>query len=281
MKDNKNNLPIKTDFFKPLAKKTTERPFDSARHERLMQTVQRKESLLLYSKENQKNYIQIDSRRSGAKGFGSASMREIVKASLSDPDCKGNVVNIASESSHLFHLKMGMMPSYESRLYLEEKYGALESIVNTFVSCRDLSKMKAVDQQFLKIVYRLEKAIPDDQNITNKDLLENLDFLATLITKKSSMSDFFIPMLIAKLKSNIGVERPNTESFGQIKMCLSPIAKERWRDAITRNIEFEPFRDFSHLLPYMTEQQKLELNDVLIQQAQALKKSSIESSCSP
>ena len=252
--------------------KTNNVPFDETRHKQLLNF-----GIMSYTLEQ--DALFINKRTSNAAGFGTASMRELVGISLSKRD--GKIRTQAAWSSHIFHLKMGMIPEQKSTFYVKTMYGfcglscireiiALSSVV-------ELSKNNLLIEEF-KWIYRLEYKLEAEKEVSNQDLFESIPYFKDLLNKKIDyLQHDFIPDLLGVLKGSIGNNRPDTSTWGSIVMSLSPLGKERWQNAINRKIEFQPFRDFAHLHPYMTPGQRKELTEILIQHEAALKKTSDES----
>lgn len=141
----------------------------------------------------QDNCVYIDYIYSDAPGSGMQTIRELVKLSLAS-GFDGNIKLEAFDSSHIFHLYMGMIP---------------------------------------------------DLSILDRQEAEKVSFI----------QEIFAPGLLNILESNIGNARPDTSLLGNVPMILSSAGKTRWKGAIESDKPFEPFRDFSHLSPYFTQEQ--------------------------
>ncbi|HVV69040.1 MAG TPA: hypothetical protein VHE99_08440 [Gammaproteobacteria bacterium] len=116
-KENKLRGPagVGSNFF-PKVKKEDDIPFDAENHKKLL-----KEGGF-YDYRICEDYLYIQRRESRKVGFGTASTRHLVEISLNNPKLKGNVRTEADFSSHIFHLKMGMIPE-GNVFYVSGKYG--------------------------------------------------------------------------------------------------------------------------------------------------------------
>lgn len=94
-----------------------------------------------------------------------------------------------------------------------------------------------------------EKEFPKVELITNKDLLDNREFLLGLQNRKVSyISNVFIHRLLdifenhlskIEAKSSIFPEKyPQTTFLGPVKMVSSPQGKERWLEAVKKGTPF-------------------------------------------
>jgi len=98
----------------------------------------------------------------------------------------------------------------------------------------------------------------------------------------------FIPDFLEILQNNIGVKYPKTYDLNPcsydvdsgIDMTLSEEGKVRWSKVIKEGVEFELFRDFAQLRPYMTEEQIKQIDEILEKNrmANSLNKKTVNSS---
>jgi len=244
-----------------------ETPFAQVRHDNLLSR-----GTIQYHEEPGKNRMYIVKRVAGhkGKGYGTAAMRLVVEESFSK-GYQGNVSSETSWSSHLFHLKMGMIPVDRELDYVTTVYGYFVGRT-ALMELRDNSYIQQDLTQILKIL-RKEKNIPNDQVLTETSLSENenREFLLDLLEKRISyLSDYFIPTLIALLDKTCNEAFPDTDIFSCVPMDLSEEGKARWKDAIDREIEFKPFRNFEQLHPVMTDEQRVQMDYALAKRSAAL-----------
>ena len=132
---------------------------------------------------------------------------------------------------------------------------------------------------FLRVLLKTPK-----EEITNKIIIDNRDFLLSLLNKKSSfMHEEFIPYFLEFLEEHVGNKYPPTSKLLRdvgcdpelgLPMILSEEGKVRWQQAIKENKKFEPFKDFGILKSYMTEEQQEKLNTLVEKRNILLKESS-------
>jgi hypothetical protein len=216
-------------------------------------------SLLRYFKKDDSIYL--DYIASIGAGSGTRAMRCLVNMSI-DSGFDGKITLQACYSSHLFHLLMGMVPEERGIDYVKYYYGFMGP--EALKELRNNNKLDSCSLNKLKEILSKEKNIPEQQ-ITLKQILENRDFLLSLQEKKLSyIQNKFIPELLDILETSKDNKRPDTSYLTDIPMVLSEEGKKRWKNAIALNEEFEPFRDFAHLRPLMTQQQIKKLDKIFL-----------------
>lgn len=220
--------------------------------------------------ENNLSYVNLQrmvSRAPGQIGAGTNAFRTIMKFSF-DNQCQGNIHCTAAWSSHIFYLKMGMIPEDRVinpvRLYFGingekclEKF--LDDEVCEHEDIATLSRMLLLARGYN---IEFDKNLP---TIDKFDLYVSKDELLEFqVTKKFTfIKHSFIPQLLQILKSNINDPRPNTNGFGSINMKMSTLGIERWKSVLEQNLEFKSLRNFEVLHPYMSQETLNELNDIL------------------
>ena len=207
-------------------------------------------------------YIQTMNSREIGSGHGSSLMREAARHSLS-PGCEGRLALQATKSSHLFFLKMGLIPNTETGeiRYVEKRFGsegvkALEELQND-----DLDP-----DTIRTLVFMIRKEMRLSSLEESADAVEKHKGFLLELSKKtvpySYLQDEFIPSLLNLLEKDCGL-RPNTSSLYSVDMSLSEEGKNRWKEALDQDKPFQPFRRLEHLAPYMTETQKERLEKIL------------------
>ncbi len=73
----------------------------------------------------------------------------------------------------------------------------------------------------------------------------------------------FIPLVLGILQRANGSFRPSTKRLGSVPMVLSDDGLKVWKEAIEKNQEFVPFRNFEHLQKNMNEEQQSTLIELL------------------
>lgn len=175
----------------------------------------------------------------------------------------------AAYNSHLFYLKMGMIPQDQNRNYIYFKYGQVGfncfELLSDCKSFDDLCDLPTLALENLVRIYGKEKKLSADyiqDELTLEELYADKNFLFDLKEKTCSyMSAIFIPSLLTKLED--GGPQINTRDWTQVQMVLSEQGKARWLDSIDNKKPFVPFREFEHLEPYMNEEQKARLDKII------------------
>jgi len=212
----------------------------------------------------EKDHIFLDMVSSIGQGSGTRAMRCLVKESLAR-NFDGCVKLQANYSSHLFHLLMGMVPEEGQLDYLYYKHSfSAPPAVEALRRCQSSQQIPISELDTLKDILAYEKKIPKE-TITKDVIFDNKAFLLSLKNKKlSSLQTLFIPAFLDVLKElKAGKPRPDTSHLTAVNMVLSDAGKTRWKKAIAANAPFEPFRDFSHLRPYMTPSQQKKFDEIL------------------
>jgi uncharacterized protein YqcC (DUF446 family) len=200
-------------------------------------------------------------------GFGKTVMREVVKGALE----KEKTVSLdAVESSHIFHLYMGMIPKDRKESYVAMQYGRSGSKALTELRSNSVENLNPRTQKELFFILSEEKQLLKDQSPTTEELSKNRCFLLELDKNISYLTYQFIPSLLKILSNNLNVKCPDTTSLASVQMELSKEGKERWAKALSEQTEFDAFKKFEQLLPFMTEPQKEELAIILTLRSKAL-----------
>jgi hypothetical protein len=93
-------------------------------------------------------------------------------------------------------------------------------------------------------------------------ILKFLRLISALNDKEASfIRDQFIPDFLYSLET---CDDRNLNFSGSMNMELSREGEQRWREAIENDVEFEPFRKFEQLRPFMNEAQQQSLDSSLI-----------------
>lgn len=262
-------------FFTPSKEKESQ-SFDSKEHEKILRVGGKHDTQMEIRKDEPgKTYVWLEDvyTHSGAKGrgYGTAVMREAIKKSLDK--CEGRF-RLDGASSLLFHLKMGMMPRERLVNYIEHRYGIIGVNALKNKASPTASQLKTL----IEIIKEEAPEIPNPDSLTRTDiwkLFNGNEKLAKLSSKKVSyLREIFIPDLLQFLKANMGVKFPETpEAFGGVQMELSSSGLERWRETIEKDKVFVPFRQFEHLDPFMTPEQRKTLGEINESIAKAAQKS--------
>lgn len=217
--------------------------------------------LKTYSDLNKKCIViaQLFSNERGC-GFGAAAIRSQVQQSIAEK-FDGNIQLKASWSSHLFYLYMGLIPIDRPVSYIGLKYDYKARALKDLAKCTnetDLLKLTDRVIEYLKDIMHCEFKIPKEIDISLQDILNHRDDLIALEQKKAYyIKDVFIPWLLNVLKNNHGEKYPDTLESGPLWMMFAPEGKKRWLEAISKNNEFEPFRDLSHLKSYLADKDEI------------------------
>jgi len=236
------------------------------------------------------NAIHIERRSSNAKGsgFGTASMRHIVDTSF-QRGFEGNIYSQTSWSSHVFHLYMGMMPQANRSTHLLsycygsiglEKFGHFQNNSREVILDKRmfnsalnmalwLENNRSRSGVFLEMYDLLRSRGFEKPEHTADEMIANKEKILSLFNEEVPYITFtLVPQLISALRTN--QQFPDTNSWGSIDMVLSEEGKARWKNAIDNKFEFRPFKNFEQLQPYMSENQKEQLKEVLQNRSQAL-----------
>ena len=149
--------------------------------------------------------------------------------------------------SHIFFLKMGMIPddfplSYAAWEYGEEGYRALEA--------EKASDVRLRHYKVLREILENEQKFPEDS--------AHEVFKGVLERKYSFLKDIFVPRLFSLLNSKGGkAEFPDCSRLGAMNMRFSERGIKRWKNAIEDELPFVPFTNFEHLEPFLRDWQKI------------------------
>ncbi|ASQ46573.1 hypothetical protein [Legionella clemsonensis] len=207
-------------------------------------------------------YIKHMSANVKGNGFGRALMRAVVTEALEQ---NKKIFLDASWSSHIFHLFMGMIPRNLEQSYVEMMYGIVgKSALQALKQCKTLEDCTRLTNRTREtLLFILEKEMPESEN-TLENIFNKREQLLELLKKRASFITYrFIPDLLDILEREITEKYPNTEGLYSVPMELSQEGQARWDEAIHKNIEFESFKGFEQLYPFMTEEQKERLNLIL------------------
>lgn len=212
----------------------------------------------------EKVFSKIQGNGSGTKFF-----REFVAKSLSE--CSGKIELMAAWSSHVFWLKMGMLP-IEHSVSTETIHGLIIQITwEEFSETKKIleqpngfSLIESTKLKYLKLLVSVAKNIKLDQ-VTNEMILASENDLRDFMEKSWSYTkEVFINRLLRILKKTPPDQKiPNTNSLESVCMTLSPEGVQRWKEAIENDQPFVPFRKLEHLQPFMSDTQKQELEEIL------------------
>jgi hypothetical protein len=235
-----------------------------------------------------KHFIEIDEGQIGIyiarrvsyePGFGTASMRAIMQEYFSE-NCKGGIYNLASSTSHLFHLYMGMIPIDMQIGVVPARFGWIgEDVMRDLPSLQDRLKKGEECEEFtvkiLKgIIYyartnKVDRA--QAEQITTEDILGCQDELTELNKKTVSyISGSFIPLILRFLESCPGERQPRTDGLSCVNMKMSDAGMARWKAAIENKQPFVPFKRLEHLHAYMDDEQLQRLNQIMNLRERAL-----------
>lgn len=214
--------------------------------------------------------IFVEKRVSQASGFGTASTRKIVVESLK-AGFDGRFHNIAANSSHLFHLYMGMVP-VKFLAKFKEMYGmqgeaainAMQGILDKIYTKEELSDQEKRQLNTLKGILRDLKNLGQNETVTDQMIDDCKDDLRKF--KEEVLISFdveFIPKILDILERNPTERQPVTSSLGIKCMVLSDLGLQRWKEAIKDEKTFIPFKKLEHLECLMTADQKSRL-DVIV-----------------
>lgn len=246
-------------------------PFDADKHAKILRAGSH--VFHIQTAEERIHLTNVDARIKGS-GFGTAVMREMVKLSLKH-GYQGNIKADATRSSHLFHLYMGMIPVDRKQNLIQYEWGmGGEKIIDRLeqgIYFEDKIKLRS-DFDTLKSM--LQYATKSNLNFSENDILkeENIKLISSL--KNCSVSyvqALFIPMFLGFMENNCNKKYPDTGHWGSIAIKLSDEGKSRWKHAIDNETEFKPFRNFEHLHPFMSDEQKAKLVKLLEKRENFLK----------
>jgi hypothetical protein len=200
---------------------------------------------------------------SDGPGSGTQTMRELVKLSLA-LEFNGNIELEAFDSSHIFHLFMGMVPDetvLDSNGFSDV---AAQNQLSKLKACSDVNDIPDPNTVLFITLYLAEIYNKSNDEITKQMIFDNKEFLLSPEAGKISyIQDTFAPKLLDILESNTENKRPDTSSLGNVLMVLSDEGKTRWKRAIELSEPFEPFRDFSHLRSHMSPEQIQRLDQIV------------------
>ncbi|MGQ3892649.1 hypothetical protein [Legionella sp. CNM-4043-24] len=193
--------------------------------------------------------------------FGTTAIRKVADESIKT----GLKIKLnAAYSSHIFHLYMGMKPS-----------GSLQEFPLQDDERQVLNKLKAQDdfepapdekECLIKLLREEFRGVyPKKKEFQWEDVLYHRELLIGMLDKVHDTSIYFVTPLLNLLEGSIeaGRKHPDTSTLRAVPMEMSEEGHERWKTAIDNNSEFIPFRNFEHLHPFMTEQDRLRLNLIL------------------
>lgn len=213
-------------------------------------------------------HIFIDHRQSSqsASGWGTAITRFIVDISLKNPLIQGNILSDTSWSSHVFHLKMGMVPTKEwdslQRYFLtEEKTEEVINILQTFIElpAQDCAQLDHDELEQLESIYRYIRFIPQTQKIPIEELFNQKQIFIDLLTKGFPyLTHDFNNAILNALNKSIGKSAPNTESLYCINMKLSKEGLEAWKEDLNGTKKFQSLIYFPQLKMTPAQQNRLQ-----------------------
>lgn len=221
--------------------------------------------------------ICMEKIKSFTPGFGTASARKIVKISLENGG-EGRYHATAVDSSHLFHLYMGLVPIDRKSSLVSHKWGLLGYFaVKNYNTIQDklqknvgLTIQELSDLKFLKMILADLNGLNHDQ-ITNVMVSESQKEIDEI--KSQTFSYFtqdFIPRLLNILKRSATKKQPDTSELLTRDMYLSDEGLTRWKDAIAQQKPFVPFRKLEHLRPFMDADQLTQLDEIMAIREKAL-----------
>lgn len=230
-------------------------PFDEARHNAALKT-----GSYQYFINPAENSLLIIKRQANSKGngFGTAVMREMFKLSLEHK--LGNIKSDTSWSSHLFHLYMGMIPINRQTNLVQNRWGMNgRRVIKELAEGTYEEDENEFKRQFSTLNEMLQFATHSKKNFTKEEIFnqENIDLLLALNNKTCFyLQDEFIPMFLDFMEIHQGEKFPDTKHWGDIPMHLSAAGIERWKQALDQNLEFQTFKNFEQLKPFLNEEQK-------------------------
>lgn len=187
-------------------------------------------------------------RKKDHRGLGTALFRQVMERAVQQNLAVSATASWRSKS-HLFYLKMGMVPDDFPLSYVILKYGkkGYEALNDLKTSTPTLEQFEFLDQMLTQ-----EKNQPEPP--------WDPAFLISLLDKTSSFrTDYFIPALFKFLQTADSSDRfLDSRELGSINLQMSAAGRAQWQTAIDCQIPFIPFRKYEHLFPYMTEEQKKE-----------------------
>lgn len=216
-----------------------------------------------YMVKNGQGQVHIDRLYSYTPGFGTAAYRHILKFSA-EKNVADRITVEASGSSHLFYLKMGMMPSNGPISALYHFLSLYQSYKKNFVSDFILLLNNKInnnlpltaDEKDIARCLKIILTIKDDQfdynqakTISHSELTE----------RANEINAITISYLWYKLLSSLCIycedtedrRKINTEMIGSITMIMSPMGLDRWRQDLNGEKEFKPFRQLEHLYQFL------------------------------
>jgi hypothetical protein len=225
-------------------------------------------------------HVHIIKRKSHKPGWGTAITRFIVAISLKNPLLKGNIYSDTALSSHIFHIKMGMVPTEDrdNLAYLFSNGGVEDAValINKFISLQieDSAQLGKKDLQRLISTYKYIHCIPKTVEVTVEELFNKKQFFIDLIDEKGVpyLTHRFNPMVLNALERSIG-RPPVVTDFGGMPMILSREGLAAWADDLSGKKKFESLNDLPQL--NLLDSQKRKLEDINArQQAANAKRSS-------
>lgn len=229
-----------------------------------------------YTVKNGQGQVHIDRLYSYTPGFGTTAYRQILKFSL-EKNVVNNITVEASGSSHLFYLKMGMMPSNGPISALYHFLSLYQSYKKNFVSDFILllnNKISnnlplSADEKDIARCLKIILTIKDDQ--FDYDLAKNISH-SELTERHREINAITISYLWYKLLSSLCIycegkedmRTINTEMMGSTTMIMSPMGLDRWRQDLSGEEEFKPFRQLEHLYQFLQPWQIAKLQTIFV-----------------
>jgi hypothetical protein len=127
------------------------------------------------------------------------------------------------------------------RNYIQWRYRWFdEEILNNLEQCHTVEDLNKADElEDLLDILTKEEVLPENIIPTAQNVIDNREFLLSLRAKTVSYLTFgFIPSLLRILENDISKKYPDTEILTSVNMELSKDGKERWQEAIHKQIEF-------------------------------------------
>lgn len=246
---------------------------------------------------NNRSSIYVDELDSCQRGFGKAFTRYVFKKSQLK-GFGGNVHKIAAWSSHIFHLKMGMLPSltkynfsevfwYNNRSYKVDSERILKELPELQQIIKERQKSKAGNLRFrgeksritllqsmLSEVLRL-KTGSSPKKISYEMILQaqRKDFNVLEKHKVTVINFKDIENLLIVLeeyaekhqgKNPLDDPEINTKRMGIVPMMLSDEGIERWARAVDSEhpTDFKSFTNLEHLDKYLPPATLIRLNKI-------------------